>query len=117
MPAHGLHMASTEPTHGIMHKTKRQKLIAEALRSLLPMVPLSDFSSIQQSAGAGHLRHLPPSIATRQAITSHIRHRHTDYDQLLEEGYDRDSARHFVLDDMNNVLEDWGSSLRIDEND
>ncbi|WP_342212478.1 DUF2293 domain-containing protein [Roseibium sediminis] len=87
------------------------------LRALLPRVPYIDAEAILDSALAGHLRHLPPSIAVWQATTSHIRHQHTDYDSLLDEGYDRDAARFFVIDDMNMVLETWGSGRRVEEKD
>lgn len=94
--------------------TKRQKDMRKALRVLLPRVPMIDAEAILSAALAGHLRHLPASIALWQATTSHIRHAHTDYDSLLEDGYDRASARFFVIDDMNAVLEDWGSQKRLD---
>jgi hypothetical protein len=32
---------------------------------------------------------------------------------LLDEGYDQDSARFFVLDDINATLEGWGSPRRV----
>ena len=37
-----------------------------------------------------------------------MRHSLTDYDVLLDEGYDPDSARFFVLDDINAALSAWG---------
>lgn len=97
--------------------TKRQKEMRKALRSLAPRMPMADAEAILEAALAGHLRHLPPSIALWQATTSRIRHAHTDYDALLDEGYDRDAARFFVLDHMNQVLEDWGSAKRLDPDD
>jgi len=90
--------------------TSRQKAIARSLRVLAPRIPLADFNAVLQIAIAGHLRHLPPSIAASQALASQVRHAHTEYDRLLEEGYDRESARHFVLDAMNDVLARWGAS-------
>ncbi|MCX2723464.1 DUF2293 domain-containing protein [Roseibium salinum] len=94
--------------------TKRQKDMRKALRVLLPRVPMVHAEAILAAALAGHLRHLPPSIALWQATSSYIRHELTDYDVLLEDGYERDAARFFVLDDMNAVLEDWGSQKRLD---
>jgi len=94
-------------------RTRRQKDIARHLRALAPMMPMADFNAVASGAIAGHLRHLPPSIAAWQALTSHLRHAHTDYDALLEEGYDRESARHFVIDAMNDQLARWGSSRRV----
>ena len=76
-------------------------------------MPLADFMEIESLALVGHLRHLPPSIAVWQAISTRIRHAHTDYDKLLEEGYDQDSARHFVLDTMNEKLAEWGCNEQI----
>ena len=75
---------------------------------------MRDAEAILEKAVAGHLRHLPPSISLWQATTSYVRHELTEYDTLLEEGYDRDAARHFVIDDMNGVLEAWGCARRID---
>ena len=43
-----------------------------------------------------------------------MRHEHTDYDDLLAEGYDAESARHFVLDDMNEVLTGWGATKLVE---
>jgi len=99
--------------------TKRQKDMRKALRALAPRVSMADAEAILVAALAGHLRHLPETIALWQAVTSHIRHTHTDYDALLNEGYDRDSARFFVIDAMNAVLQDWGCARRIepDEDD
>jgi hypothetical protein len=37
----------------------------------------------------------------------------TDYDALLAEGYDVDSARFFVLGEITAVVEDWGVRRRI----
>jgi hypothetical protein len=97
--------------------TKRQKDMRKALRALLPRVPMADAEAILEGALAGHLKHLPPSIALWQAVTSHVRHVLTDYDALLADGYDRDAARFFVIADMNLVLEGWGCARRIEEDE
>ena len=52
-------------------------------------------------------------MAAWLSLTAYIRHRLTDYDELLDDGYDAESARFFVLDDMNGVLEEWGSPRRV----
>ncbi|ASP31937.1 DUF2293 domain-containing protein [Labrenzia sp. VG12] len=95
--------------------TKRQKEMRKALRALLPRVPMHDAEAILAAALAGHLRHLPPSIALWQATTSHVRHELTDYDTLLEDDYDRDAARFFVLEDMNSVLQAWGCNKQVSD--
>lgn len=90
--------------------TPRQKAILKALRMLLPLAPYSDFAPIMEAAKAKHMRTLAPRDCAFLAAIAHIRHRHTDYDMLLAGGYDLASARHFVLDDINAVLSDWGAS-------
>ncbi|MFD0937358.1 DUF2293 domain-containing protein, partial [Methylobacterium trifolii] len=55
------------------------------------------------------LRGAAAETAARLALTAYARHVFTDYDGLLDDGYDRDSARHFVLDDLNAVLAAWGA--------
>ena len=45
---------------------------------------------------------------------THVRHEHSDYDALLDEGYDRDSARHFVVDQMNAVLTTWRATRLVE---
>ncbi len=89
----------------------------KALRALVPRTSMADFQAIEEIATSGHLRHLPPTIIAWQAVTTHIRHNHTQYDALLAEGYDRESARHFVLDEMNEVLKKWGSLRRVVEDE
>jgi hypothetical protein len=45
--------------------------------------------------------------AVRLAVTAHIRHEETDYDELLFEGLDRSEARKKVRGRVDNVLEKW----------
>ncbi|HEY2186483.1 MAG TPA: DUF2293 domain-containing protein, partial [Xanthobacteraceae bacterium] len=42
------------------------------------------------------------------ALVAYARHTFTDYDDLLREAYDRESARFFVMDDLAAVLREWG---------
>lgn len=97
--------------------TRRARDMRKALRRLIPLAPLSDAAPILDAALARHLRHLPPSTALWLAITSHVRHRHTGYEALLADGYDRESARFFSLDDMNAVLTRWGAKRLVDAQD
>jgi hypothetical protein len=57
---------------------------------------------------------MPPQIAVWLAAIAHIRHEHTDYEKLLEEGYDRDSARFFVVEQTNDVLTRWRATRLLD---
>ncbi len=94
--------------------TGRQKALAKALTALIPLAPYSDAEAIREAAGQRKLRVLPPSIAIWIATVTHVRHEHSDYDALLDEGYDRDSARHFVVDQMNAVLTNWRATRLVE---
>ena len=87
--------------------TGRTRALARALTALLPLAPYADIEAIRLAAGARDMRELPPSIAVWLATIAHIRHAHTDYDRLLAEGYDRDSARFFVVGQINETLTRW----------
>ncbi|MGD9915329.1 MAG: DUF2293 domain-containing protein [Rhizobiaceae bacterium] len=94
--------------------TNRTRAVAKALTALLPMAPYADVEPIRQAASAPHLRTLPASIAVWLATIAHVRHRHTDYDRLLKEGYDRDAARFFVVDQINEWLTKWRATRLLD---
>ena len=49
-----------------------------------------------------------PESAAWLSLVAYVRHTFTDYDALLAQGYDRDSARHFVTEEMIEVLRGWG---------
>ena len=72
---------------------------------------------IRADAGAVHMKTLPPGIAVWLATIAHVRHQHTDYEKLLSEGYDRDSARFFVVDQTNEVLTRWRATRLLDPDD
>jgi hypothetical protein len=48
--------------------------------------------------------------ALRGAVIAAIRHRHTPYDRLLMQGWDRMDARDAVRDDIDRVLDQWRQS-------
>ena len=95
-------------------KTSRQRAVAKALTLLLPMAPYSDIDAIRAVAGGRRMRDLPTAIAVWLAAVAHIRHVHTDYDDLLESGYDRDSARHFTVDPINEKLTEWRATRLLE---
>ena len=94
--------------------TKRQKDIAKALTLLLPGAPYSDAEAIRQLAAKRQYKKLPASTSLWLAAVAHIRHVHTDYDALLDDGYDQASARHFALEPINNVLTEWRATRFLD---
>jgi hypothetical protein len=44
-----------------------------------------------------------------------VRHAFTEYDELLRQGYDHDSARFFVADEMETILRGWGVRRKVTE--
>lgn len=101
-----------------MAGTSRQRAIAKALTVLLPMAPYADIEKIRADASRPHLKTLPPSLAVWLATVAHVRHAHTEYDRLLdEEGYDRESARFFVIGAINDVLTRWRATRLLDPDD
>jgi hypothetical protein len=48
--------------------------------------------------------------ALRAAVIAAIRHRHTTYDRLLMQGWDRMDARDAIRDDIDRVLDQWRQS-------
>lgn len=94
--------------------TARRRGIARALSALIPMAPYADTEPIRAAAEGATFRTLPPSIAVWLAAVAHIRHAHTEYDQLLAEGYDRAAARFFVVDRINEVLTEWRATRLLD---
>ena len=97
--------------------TGKRRALAKSLTALLPMAPYADIEAIRAEAGARHMKALPPSIAVWLATVAHVRHQHTDYDRLMDEGYDRDSARFFVVDAINETLTRWRATRLLDVDD
>ena len=94
----------------------RREAVAAALAQLAPRLP--DFETeavIDRALASPGLRNARPDNAAWLARGTDARHGFTEYDDLLAEGYDRDSARHFVLDDLNAALAGWGSRRRVSE--
>ena len=96
----------------------RREAIESAVRILAPRIPRHEFEAVTDHAlGSRGLHGASPEAAAWLSLTAYIRHRLTDYDSLLDDGYDQESARFFVLDDMNTVLEEWGSPRRVQAED
>ena len=93
--------------------TERQKSIAKNLTALIPRVPFLDAEAIRTAAGSKHMRSLSPASAVWLATLAHVRHQHTDYGELRDEGYEKDEARFFVVDAINAVLDQWGATRHL----
>jgi hypothetical protein len=94
----------------------RRAVLVEALARLAPRLPNFEAEAVLDRAlRSPGLRGAVPETAVWLALTAFTRHSFTEYDDLLDEGYDRDSARHFVLDEMNARLTEWGCRRRVSE--
>lgn len=101
----------------MIRNTNRQRAIAKALTALLPMAPYADIEKIREMASARDRRELPASIAVWIAAITYVRHEHSSYDELLADGYDRDAARFFVVDEINETLTRWRATRLLDADD
>lgn len=92
----------------------RRGRILDAIRRLAPGIPRFDLeAAADHGVDSRGLRSAPPETAAWLSLVAYVRHVHTDYDALLDEGYDVDSARFFVVDAMNEVLGDWECRRRV----
>ena len=92
----------------------RRTFIESAVRILAPRIPRHEFESVVDHAlGSRGLHQASPEAAAWLSIVAYVRHTFTEYDSLLDEGYDVDSARFFVLDEINDRLAEWGSPRRV----
>jgi hypothetical protein len=92
----------------------RREAIESAVRSLAPRIPRHEFEAVTDHAlGSRGLRTASPEAAAWLSLVAYIRHALSEYDSLLAEGYDVESARYFVVEEINRVLEQWGSPRRV----
>lgn len=89
----------------------RREAVAQALAHLAPRLPAFEAeATLDRALASPGPRRAAPETAARLALVTYARHVFTDYDDLLADGYDRDSARHFILDDLNAALVAWGAA-------
>lgn len=94
----------------------RAEAIAAALGRIAPALPDKAGREIVDNALASKgLRHASPEAAAWLSLVAYARHRESDYDQLLAEGYDQSSARHFSKEAVDHALARWGCRLKAGE--
>ncbi len=97
--------------------TKRSD-IEEAILRIAPDIPPFEAGAIaDHAADSRGLQPASPETAAWLSIVAFVRHVLTDYDALLEEGYDQESARHFVTADIQAVLSEWGVRRPLTQQD
>ena len=90
--------------------------VAEALRRIAPRIPPHEFEAVCDHARTSRgLRGASPQGAAWLSLVSYVRHGFTDYDRLLADGYDVDSARFFTAGEIDAKLEEWGAVRRVGE--
>jgi hypothetical protein len=83
--------------------------VASALRALAPQIPAHEFQAVLDHARESRgLRVASPETAAWLSLVAYARHTFTDYDKLLQEAYDQESARFFVAGELAAVLRGWG---------
>lgn len=96
----------------------RRAAIETALRELAPRIPAHEFGAVcDHAVDSPGLRTASAQAAAWLSLVAYVRHTLTDYDTLLSEGYDADSARFFVVGEIDAVLEGWGVQRRVGEAD
>ncbi|MGE3148436.1 MAG: DUF2293 domain-containing protein [Pseudorhodoplanes sp.] len=90
----------------------------QALRRIAPKIPKGDFKAVvDQALHSRGLKTASAESAAWLSLVSYARHNYTGYDAARDDGYDRDAARFFILDDLNRVLGQWGVSRKISAED
>jgi hypothetical protein len=96
---------------------KRSEVEA-ALRRLAPKIPPHEFMAVADHAmDSPGLKPTYAETAAWLSLVAYVRHVLTDYDELLDQGYDAESARYFVAAEMDEVLASWGARRRIAESE
>ena len=92
---------------------KRSEIEA-SLRRLAPRIPPHEFGAVVDHAvDSPGLRAISPDTAAWLSLVAYVRHAFTEYDDLLAQGYDQDSARFFVAEAITAVLGQWGVTRRL----
>jgi hypothetical protein len=92
--------------------------IEMALRRLAPRIPPYEFGVVVDHAiDSPGLSAGSAEAAAWLSLVAYVRHDLTEYDALLEQGYDRDSARFFVAAETDAILSRWGVRRRVSSDD
>jgi hypothetical protein len=92
--------------------------IETALRRLAPKIPSHEFGAVVDHAiDSAGLQAAAPETAAWLSLVTYVRHVFTDYDELLNRDYDRESARFFVASEIETILSEWGVRRRLTAED
>ena len=87
----------------------------ESIRSRYSDCPVGEAEAVAKHACAKYSGRVGRSAAAKSfdataidlAVKAHVRHEHTDYDQLLSRGWERSEARSAVSDRVAKIVEGW----------
>jgi hypothetical protein len=87
----------------------------ESIRSRYPDCPVGEAEAIAQHACAKYSGRIGRSAAAKSfdataldlAVKAHVRHAHTEYDQLMSRGWERSEARSAVSERVAEIMERW----------
>jgi hypothetical protein len=93
---------------------------ARAIRAQYPRCPAREATQIAEHACRKYSGRVGRSAAAnefdeaaiRLAVVAHIRHAHTEYDELLASYYDRETARAKVRAEVSAILDKWANPAR-----
>jgi len=92
--------------------------IETALWRLAPEIPPHELGAVVDHAlDSPGLRSAPPETAAWLSLVAYVRHALTDYDELLAQDYDADSARFFVAREIEAILAGWGVRRPLTQED
>ncbi len=94
---------------------KYVQAFAEKVRKLYPGAPpgrenvIAEHACLKYSGRIGRSESAKKldEEAIRLAVTAHIRHTDTRYDEFLSQGYDRKNARSQVKEKIHKILSEW----------
>ena len=92
--------------------------IEGALRRLAPRIPPHEFKAIADHAvDSRGLSTASAETAAWLSLVAYVRHVFTEYDELLAQGYEQDSARFFVIAEIEAKLSEWGVRRKLNQED
>ena len=81
------------------------------------MPPHEFEAAVDHAVTSKGLRHASAETAAWLSLVAYVRHVLTEYDDLMTQGYDQDSARFFVAEEIDAILKGWGVRRRLTAQD
>jgi hypothetical protein len=92
----------------------RRTGIEDALSRLAPRIPKHEFeATVDHAMASKGLNRASAETAAWLSLVAYVRHALTEYDDLLAQGYDHESARFFVAADIDATLNSWGVRRKL----